>query len=851
MSGRINYIIRILFFTFTFVNVSRSYAGTPTEIEEISVTLMVKRLGSTEIPAMIDGKTIYLPVQAVFDFIKIKNTRSATNDSLSGYFIDGRSTYLIDASRQLIRYKDKTFTLGKNDLIKTDEYLFLKSGWFQEIFELECSFEFRSLSINLGSKADLPAIREIQQQMMRKNIVRLTGEKIADTIIGRSAGKFHAGAADWSILTTRETNGETNTRLNLALGAMLAGGEANAFLNYTSGQLFTRSRQYYYWRHVNNDNAAIRQFTVGKIYTPSTSTLIGPVTGIQISNTPTTYRRAFGNYTIYNKTEPGWTVELYVNSVLVNYTKADPSGMYSFEVPMVYGNSMVKQKFYGPTGEERTQEQFISIPFNFIPKNETEYTVTAGVVEDEYRSRFSRAEVKYGLSNYMTIGTGTEYLSSVPSNRLMPFVNTSIRMGSRVLVSAEHAHGVRTRGLVTFRLPSNIQLDVDIARYNKEQRAIRYNYLAEKKAVLSVPIYGKGMNAFTRLTFSELSLPKFKFKTAEWMLSTVIAGVSSNLTLYTIFTDPAYPSFYSNVSLTARVFKGFRITPLIQFEHKEKRISQTKFEVEKSVWRNGFLNMSYEKYIGSNSTYFNVGMRYNFDFTQAAFNIRKGTRTTTTSIAARGSVYYNDKNKRFSANNQSNVGKGGLIISSFLDINCNNTRDAGEPDCRGLSFRISGAQIGRYNADSNYQVSGLEAYANYLMEIDKDGLESVAWQLPKATYSITIEPNRLKQIDVAVHVVGEVSGTVFQENETDKKGLNRMIVNIYSENNVLVTKIITEKDGYFNFMGLKPGRYYASMDEQQLITLKLKSTPLRIPFEIKSMLEGDIVNDINFTLSSK
>ena len=845
------HIIRILFLTLLFVNVLESSAKPPTEIEEISVTLMVKRLGSTEIPAMIDGRTIYLPVQAVFDFIKIKNTRSATNDSITGYFIDARSPYLIDAGRQLIRYKDKTYTLEKNDLIKTDEYLFLRSAWFQDVFELDCSFEFRSLSINLSSKTDLPAIREIQQQTMRKNIVRLTGEKIADTVIGRSGDKFHAGAADWSILTTRETNGETNTRLNLGLGMMLAGGEANAFLNYTSGQLFTRSRQYYYWRHVNNDNAAIRQFTVGKIYTPTTSTLIGPITGIQISNTPTTYRRAFGNYTIYNKTEPGWTVELYVNSVLVNYTTADPSGMYSFEVPMVYGNSMVKQKFYGPGGEERTQEQFISIPFNFIPKSETEYTVTAGVVEDEYRSRFSRAEVKYGLSNFMTIGTGTEYLSSVPSNKLMPFVNTSFRLGSRMLVSAEHAHGVRTRGVLTLRLPSSIQLDVDVSRYNKEQRAIRYNYLAEKKAVLSIPIRGKGMNAFTRLTVSELSLPKFKFKTAEWMLSTVIAGVSSNVTLYGIFTDPAYPYLYSNVSLTARVFKSFRITPLIQFEHKEKRISQTKLEVEKSVLRNGFLNMSYEKYIGSNSTYFNVGMRYNFDFSQANFNIRKGTRTTTTSIAARGSVYYDDKNKRFSANNQSNVGKGGLIVSSFLDINCNDIRDAGEPDCRGLSFRISGAQIGRYNLDSNYQVSGLEAYANYLMEIDKDGLESVAWHLPKSTYSITIEPNRLKRVDVPVHVVGEVSGMVFQENGTDKKGLNRMIINIYTKDSVFVTKVVSEKDGYFNYMGLKPGEYFASMDEQQLTTLKLITSPSRIPFKINSMLEGDIVNDINFTLSSK
>lgn len=830
------------------INILTGKASPVEEVEEISVTLIVKRLGSTEIPAMLDGRTIYLPVQAVFDFIKIKNTRTEKNDSISGYFIDMRSTFLIDQNKLQIVFKNKTYKLNAKDFVQTEEFLYLKSSWFAEVFGLDCFFDFRSLSVNLASTADLPAVREIHQLAMRKNLVHLTGEKSADTIIGRSGDRFHAGTADWSILTTRETNGESNTRLNLGLGMMIAGGEANAFLNYTSGQLVTPSRQYYYWRHVNNDNPLMRQFTLGKIYTPTTATLIGPISGIQISNTPTRYRRAFGNYTIYNKTEPGWTVELYVNNVLVDYVKADPAGMYKFEVPMVYGNSMIKQKFYGPTGEERIQEQFISIPFNFIPKNEIEYTITAGVVEDEYRSKFSRAEVKYGLSNFMTIGTGTEYLSSISSNKLMPFVNTSIRIGTRILLSGEHAYGVRTKGILTLRLPSNIQLDVDVAKYDKEQRAIRYNYLAEKKAVLSVPIRGGKMNAFTRLTYSELSLPKFKFRTGEWMISTIFAGVSSNITLYGIFTDPAYPYIYSNFSLSAFLAKGLRVTPLIQFEHNERRFSQLKFDVEKSISRNGFVNFSYEKYTGSNSEYFNLGLRYNFNFAQTAFNIRKGSRTTTTSLAARGSVFYNDKTRSLSTSNQSNVGKGGLIISSFLDINCNGKRDEDEPSCKGLSIRISGAQIGRFDRDSNYQVTGLEAYADYQMELNKDALPNVAWQLAKSTFSITIEPNRMKLIEVPVMVVGEVSGTVFEEDGDVKKGLNRMIINIFSKDSTFRTQVISEKDGYFNFMGLKPGEYFAQVDAKQLNTLNLMSNPSIISFVIKENIDGDIIEEINFTL---
>ena len=60
-------------------------------------------------------------------------------------------------------------------------------------------------------------------------------------------------------------------------------------------------------------------------------------------------------------------MELYVNNVLVDYVKADASGFFTFEVPLVYGNSLVKLRYYGPWGEEHSREQTISIPFNFLP----------------------------------------------------------------------------------------------------------------------------------------------------------------------------------------------------------------------------------------------------------------------------------------------------------------------------------------------------------------------------------------------------------------------------------------------------------------------------------------------------
>src|SRR5206468_8189415 len=136
-------------------------------------------------------------------------------------------------------------------------------------------------------------------------------------------------------------------------GTVIAGGEANIFLNYSSQAPFSERQQIYQWRYANNDHRALRQVTLGRIATQATSSIYDPVVGVQVTNTPTTYRKSAGSYRLSRSTQPGWTVELYVNNVLVDFTKADASGFFSFDVPLVYGNSLIKLRYYGPYGEER------------------------------------------------------------------------------------------------------------------------------------------------------------------------------------------------------------------------------------------------------------------------------------------------------------------------------------------------------------------------------------------------------------------------------------------------------------------------------------------------------------------
>ncbi len=820
------------------------------DYDEIAVLFTVQQVGGIEIPAVIRGTAVFLPITDIFNFLKIRNTASPDFDSITGFFLNPQNPYSIERKANRILFASKTFTLQPDDFVLTETNLYLRDKYFGDIFGLECRFNFRGLSVNVTTKVELPVIRELRLEAMRQNISRLKGETKADTTLKRTYPVFHFGNADWSVISTQQVNGACDNRFNLGLGAVLFGGETDIALNYSTREPFTERQQYYLWKYANNDHKIVRQIMAGKIITQATSSIYAPIVGAQITNAPTTYRRSFGFYTLSDYTEPGWMVELYVNNVLVDYLKADASGFFTFQVPLVYGNSNVKLRFYGPWGEERSREQNISIPFTFLPPGELEYTVSAGMVEDTLSSRFSRGSVNYGISRRVTVGGGVEYLSSVTSGPVMPFVNLSLRIATGFLVSAEYTHGVRFKGIINYRLPSNLQFDILYTRFHRNQTAINFNILEERKAVISIPFSGKKISSFVRFTLDQIILPTTQSTTAELLLSGSLFGVNANLTTYSLFAEQNTPYVYSNISLGFRLPGGFILTPQAQYEYNHNDFISAKCEIEKRIFRNGYANLSYERNFKSNISNAQVGLRYDFSFAQTAFTFRQTNSRSNLIETARGSMIYDRKTGYLVLNNRTSVGRGGLTILSFLDMNCNGKRDPGEPKIPGLSIRLIGGRVEMSAKDTLLRVFDLEPYVSYFLELDKNSFENISWRLPLNTLRVYVDPNQMKLIEIPVFVYGEASGYVYLKNRSGQKGQGRVFVSFFSAQDKLIAKTLTESDGYFSFLGLPPGSFYACVDSSQLSNLNMVSAPDKIPFTLQRTSEGDVVDGLEFILES-
>ena len=69
---------------------------------------------------------------------------------------------------------------------------------------------------------------------------------------------------------------------------------------------------------------------------------------------------------------------------------------------------------------------------------------------------------------------------------------------------------------------------------------------------------------------------------------------------------------------------------------------------------------------------------------------------------------------------------------------------------------MSGGRVTKNKKDTTVTISGLEAYNDYFIELDKMSFDHVAWQIKKPVIKVTAEPNFYKEIQVPVAVVGEI-----------------------------------------------------------------------------------------------
>lgn len=844
----LRFIVCILFGAISFIK--PAYAAHEPQIDEITVFLNVPGLGETEMPALIADEQLYLSVTDLFDFIKINYQSASGLDSISGFFIEPQTPYVIDYPGHQILFKGNKTELTSEAMLRSDNKLYLRITYLGSIFGLECLFKIRSLSVTLNSAQELPAVR-----MMRLEKARSGSSKqpvallVADTTIGKNKRFFHIGAADWSINSYQEMNGLTYSRFNLGLGGVLAGGELKTFITQTTGQPFRESQQYYLWRHVDNNNKYVRQMMVGKIAPQAISSIFDPVVGVQCTNAPSYNKKSFSTFTLSGYYQPNWVVELYVNNVLIDYVKSDALGFINYNIPLPYGATEITTRYVGPWGEEHRYSRNFNIPFTFVPAHKWEYTLSAGVVEDHSGSIFAQGRINYGLTDKITVGGGTEYLSSVSRVSALPFLNTSVLVTPDLLFTGEYVQGTRYKGMLNYHVSKLIQATLNYSKYDQQQESVKYNYTEERRASISAPFRTRNFSGLSRLAINQNILDSRKYNNAELYLALVSHNMNLNVSTFAHANSNSKYDIYGMASSAIRLPGGIIFTPRVSYDYVSGEFISVNLGAQKYLFQHLCINAAYEYSFTQHLAYVRFGFKYDLSFARVSASVNVNKNTTAFFESASGSLVYGDHPTTLEFTRNSNVGRGGIAFWPFLDLNGNGKREENEPKVNGLNIQLIGGGLKKVRKDSIIVVSGLEAYTNYMVKLDGNNFENIAWKLDKKVLRILVDPNQIKSVDIPVSVLGEVSGTVFLAKDLQLNPLDRMRINIYDDHSRLINHTLSESDGYFSYLGLKPGNYTASVDPAQLIQLGMNADMPTIRFTILPSNDGDVADKLVFILN--
>ena len=818
--------------------------------DEVPVEFIVNGYLRFETDVIItDVKRVYINIEGLFKNLGISCVSNNEGDLLSGFIEKESRKYVININSHEINIDNNTIQ-SDNGIIKELGSIYVESTIITEAFGLNIIFNYRSLSIKLEANFELPLIKQLRLEKMRQNISKLQNNEIqVDTVLTRDYHLFKGGMVDWSFASYQRENEKTSNRVAVGLGAELLYGQANVSVYHDDKYEFTNRQLYYNWRWVDDTKKYIKQAQLGKIYSNSISFLKAPLVGASINNTPNTVRKATGFHTLQDYTEPNWTVELYINDNLVDYTEADASGLYVFKVPIVYGYTTLTLKFYGPLGEERIEERTMNVPFTFMPAKVLEYNVSGGFLEDGEQSKYGRGEINYGLNRFVTIGAGVEYLSSIPDAPSIPFANLAIQPFSKLILNFEYAHDVRMRGLLNYNLGKSAFLEVDYANYVDGQQATLFNADEERKVRLSIPFKMKKISGYTKLNFNQFVYSNFNYNQFDAVFSGYYKNYSANLStlLNWIGDQEAYVT--SNLSLSYRMRSGFVFRPSIEYNMSDNKLIRYRAEIEKRVSKLYF-SAAFERNELSKTNNAFLSFRYDLPFARTGVSASYSNKKYQFSETIQGSLAFGGDNGYVKANKNSALSKGGILFYPFLDLNQNGKREKGEELVLLSNVKVSGGKANISKKDSIVRVSDLNAFINYNITFSNDELDNIAWQFKHKTYQVLVDPNQYKKVEVPILIMGEVSGMVYLNKGGNINGQRRITIQIYDKKESKVAETLSESDGYFSYLGLKPGEYSVRVDENQLKKLGYEVTPNKKNITIKPSLDGDIVDGVDFEIKS-
>lgn len=821
----------------------------PEEYDEFPVYLSVENLGYYEIDAIYAAEKLYLPCIKLFKILSIYTEASAQLDSISGYMADKAKSYQFNFISNDLTYLDKNIHVTAADYLISFDDVYISADVYKNLFGFGLSLDFRSLLVRLQSDSELPIVKILKQQKLRDNLKSLRGETKIDTTIQRQFHVYRGAILDWNVRLSQSNQSPHTAQLRTALGMELFGGELVMRSSISNQNRNSLKNQSFRWKYVNNQSSLLRQVNIGFIGVPLNSQVTVPLFGAGISNTPVGFRSSYGTIMLQRKTQPGWEVEVFVNNVLVGYTTADANGDVQIEIPLMYGNTEIQIRYYGPWGEEEIEEQSIAIPFLFVPQGKLEYQAFYGVTADTSRNQFSYARLAYGLNRRVTLFAGHEFFERNATNRTMPFAAASMVLTEGLMMNYQYVSNAYHTTSMIWRSQFGLFIEGKGKWYNKNQDAELNNNVTEYVGSFNMPFSIGKSRWLTRGQLRQIELPTSTNQFVEAVVSTFYKRLNAGLTFGGNLSNSmqTYTALNSSLQLPMQ----WLVQAGAQYTLNNQNFSNLRILMQKRFKRRivANLNLTGIENIKTASIGLNIFIDLGWMGVSSEANHSQDTWKSSQNFS--GSTLFGKAPNKFQTNTRSTMGRGAVEAALYLDINHNDEKDTGEPLVKGVSIKMSRGVEAKIDNDSIYRFIALEPYTRHILSVSESGFQQISWRLPFKTIGVYADPNSVKRIYIPVLPMGEIEGQVFKRNENgETEPAARIPIVIEDSTGKLIARVSSDVDGYYNYTELKPGTYCIYTDTDALTRAGFQSEEMH-EVVITPSAVGDFHPGIDFTISRK
>lgn len=842
----------------------KAYSQSKTDEEEVMLVFRYPGIGGVYLSSILNSqsKQTYLPIIELFNLFQVVYQPDVKNFTITGTYLSPDIPFSINLSLMQIQLGKKTFPITPDDFRIGAMDFYLSPAIFEKIFGLVFTANIDYLTLSLVTENKLPIQEKLEREMQRNKMQ--TNQNIREDypIAFKRKRQFFGGAMVDYVLNGYYSNNSQSLGYAFNLGMEVLGGDFQGAIIGTkaTGSLNKLQTNSLRWRFVVRENHFFSSLTAGQL---STTGLQGKqIRGISITNDPVEPRRKYDTYVFDGHTDPQSEVELYLNDKLIAYMRADELGYYRFNVPINYGTSRLTTRVYTPSGEVKMIDRELQVPFVFLPPGVATYHLQGGTIEIANSDTIKNAEIytghadlTVGITNWLTASGGTDYSASRAweMNRFY-YGSVSTRIAKQYILTADIAPDNYYRFSGNVMYPSDFSVNFIYSHY--PHKGV-FNILGAAEDFIGsiyMPVNVFGMKTglrfggqHTQLAGSTTSKFNVDISSRIWQFNlrvnyrnaftqienlTVFGEHSLTTSLtYTVARTPGVPIFVRGTFIRGQVLYDFR----------SSRLAQTDFQLSRTLFRNGRLNVNLGYNFKQKSISTEVGFTLDLNIIRSTTTLNSIGHDLALRQSLNGSIGVDARNGRIELSNREQVGRAAVSVLSYVDNNNSGTFDTTDEVLPYNSVVLDNPVSAKVGKDGILRLSQLQSYYRYNLKVNRNSMSDPTLVPLTSEFSFITDPNQYKRVEIPFYRGGIIDGIVLVDTRTGLQGQGGLRLLIKGVSVQYEQTIRTFADGGFYAMDIPPGQYTLEIDQAQLGFLSVTWPQGLLKFEIKASAQGDYV----------